>query len=864
MKSKQLNRKYKIKNNMPLIVPRASLFFWLFFGTIALQAQQTGKTFIKGVVVDAKIGNPVPFAVVVLDGTTEGTVTDSEGRFSFTTDKNNLILKASCLSYKSEIINLTKGFTIPLVIKLTATSISLDEIVIKADKVRYRNKNNPAVSLIEKVIANKAKNRSENLDFLQYEKYDKTQFALTNIEGLKESRLLGKFKFVFDNIDTTKQPGKEVLPLYIKETITDVFYRKLPKAGREIVKADKMVSFEGYLDNQGITRYLKYLYQDIDIYDNNILFLSNQFLSPVAASAPSFYRYFIIDTIQVNNIECVKMFFAPRNKTDMLFQGFMYITLDGNYAVKKIEMELNRQINLNWVKDAKIVQEFEHFPQQGWAISNDELSMDLGVTAKGLGIFGQRSVSYKKHQINIPIADSVFNVLVEEPELDSVKRSDEFWEQNRHAELSRSEKGIYTTIDSLKKVRAFMRTMDIFRIAIASFHDFGPFEIGPVITFYSYNPIEGSKLRLGGRTTPKFSKKINFEGYLAYGIKDKKFKYNLGANYSFTSKPYNEFPAKSLRINYQEDTKVPGQELYFVQEGNAMLSLKRGVDDKLFYNKTFKAEYLHEFKNHFSYSFGFDYTRQAPGGTLNFNTENYLSTVNSIPYLNTSEVSLNLRYAPHEQFYQGKLYRAPIASKYPVIQLKYTYGSKMLGSDYNYHNLRFSFYKRFYPTIIGYTTVMWEAGKTFGQVPYPLLEMHNANQTYLYQSTAYNLMNFLEFVSDQYTSINIDHCFNGFIFNKIPLLKKLSLREIITVKLLYGSLSKSNNPDFEPDLFKFPTDRDGNPTTFTLGKSPYTEVSVGVSNIFKFMRVDLVRRLTYLDHPNVSRTGIRIRFKFDL
>ncbi len=683
---------------MPLIVPRVAFLFlfWLFFGTVVLHAQQQGKTLIKGVVVDAKIGNPVAFAVVVIDGTTEGTVTDSDGRFSFTTDKNNLILKASCLSYKSEIINLTKGFTNPLTIKLTATSISLDEIVVKADKVRYRNKNNPAVSLIEKVIANKARNRSENLDFLQYEKYDKTQFALTNIEGLKESRLLGKFRFVFDNIDTTKQPGREVLPLYIKETIADVFYRKLPRADREIVKADKMVSFEGYLDNQGITRYLKYLYQDIDIYDNNILFLTNQFLSPVSASAPSFYRYFIIDTVEVSNIECVKMFFAPRNKTDMLFQGFMFITMDGNYAVKKIEMELNRQINLNWVKDAKIIQEFEHFPQQGWAISKDELAMDLGVTTKGLGIFGQRSVSYKKHRLNIPIADSVFKASVEETELDSVKRSDEFWEQNRHAELSRSEKGIYATIDSLKKVRAFMRTMDIFRIAIASFHDFGPFEIGPVITFYSYNPIEGSKLRLGGRTTPKFSKKINFEGYLAYGIKDKKFKYNVGANYSFTSKPYNEFPARSIRLNYQVDTKVPGQELYFVQEGNAMLSLKRGVDDKLFYNKTFKAEYLHEFKNHFSYSLGFDYTQQAPGGTLNFNTVNYLSNENSVPYLNTSEVSLNLRYAPFEQFYQGKLYRAPIASKYPVIQHKYTDGSKMPGSDYNNHNLTQRFYKRFY------------------------------------------------------------------------------------------------------------------------------------------------------------------------
>ena len=164
--------------------------------------------------------------------------------------------------------------------------------------------------------------------------------------------------------------------------------------------------------------------------------------------------------------------------------------------------------------------------------------------------------------------------------------------------------------------------------------------------------------------------------------------------------------------------------------------------------------------------------------------------------------------------------------------MKYAYGSKALGNDYNYNSIRFSAYKRFYPNVIGYTTVTFEAGKLFGKVPYPLLDIHNANQTYLYQSTAYNLMNFLEFVSDQYVSLNVDHCFNGFIFNKIPLFNRLGLREIVTFKVLYGGLSKSNNPDYQPDLLKFPTDSDGNPTTFALGKTPYAEVQCRWFRIF--------------------------------
>jgi len=495
---------------------------------------------------------------------------------------------------------------------------------------------------------------------------------------------------------------------------------------------------------------------------------------------------------------------------------------------------------------------FVYKEKQGWVLSYDELSLDLGITQNGLGVFGQRSVSYKNYIINKPLNATLLKPPVLEQVIDSTLKSDAYWEQNRHQQLTKSEKGIYTTMDSVKRVPQFKRAMDIMRILIASYHDFGPFEIGPVITFYSYNPIEGAKLRIGGRTTPKFSKKINFETYLAYGFIDKRAKYYFSTTYSFTKKTIYDFPVKSLKVSYQVDTKIPGQEFFFIQEANALLSIRRGIYDKLFYYKTFKAEFLNEFQNHFSYSAGYNYTRLSPGGTLDFNT------------INISEVNLNLRYAPHEQFYQGKIYRAPIASKYPVIQLKYTIGSKFLNNDYNYQSIRFSIYKRFYPSTLGYTEVTLEAGKIFGKVPYPLLTIHNANQSYLYQSASYNLMNFLEFVSDEYASLNVDHCFNGFIFNKIPLLKKLKLREVVSFKALYGSLDKSNNPDYQSDLFKFPTDNQGNPSTFALDKKPYLEVSVGISNIFKLFRVDLVKRLTYLDHPNVATTGIRIRYKIDL
>ncbi|HPT13092.1 MAG TPA: DUF5686 family protein, partial [Bacteroidales bacterium] len=184
--------------------------------------------------------------------------------------------------------------------------------------------------------------------------------------------------------------------------------------------------------------------------------------------------------------------------------------------------------------------------------------------------------------------------------------------------------------------------------------------------------------------------------------------------------------------------------------------------------------------------------------------------------------------------------------------------------DFNYQKLQANITKRYYISIVGYTDIGLEAGKVFGTVPYPLMFIHNANQTYSYQRYSYNMMNFLEFVSDQYVSLNVDHSFNGFFVNKVPLLKKMKLREVVTFKALYGGVTDSNNPDLHPDLYKYPTDENGVPLTYTLEKKPYIEASVGFSNIFRVFRVDLIRRITYLNNPNVSPLGVRVQFKFDI
>ncbi len=828
-------------------------------------SQVPAKTVVKGTVTDALTGAPIPFASVFLTGTTVGTLTDANGKYTIETNQKSQTVSFSYIGYRQESRGITPGISQTVDVRLSLVSISLDEVVVKAKKKEYRNKGNPAVELIEKVIRKKTENRPESFSYLEYNTYEKIQFAFSNItEHFKNSNAFSKFNFIFSNIDTTRRIGNDILPVFIKESLATHYFRKEPEASKEVIKAEKSINLDEYLNNKGASAYLNYLYQNINIYDNEILFLTNKFLSPIAETAPLFYRYYIIDTLPVTNIKCIRLFFEPRNKSDFLFHGNLYITLDSAYAVRKIDIGINKAINIDWVQDISITQDFESTGPSAWLLSKEEISIDFGIVKNTLGLYGQRTILYKDYMINEPISESVFRGPQQVEKTDPEADQKSYWDSHRYVPLTKSESQIYSTVDSLKKIPDFRRKMDVLMLLSVGFLPLGDIEIGPAGSFYSYNSVEGSRFRFGGRTTPEFSRKVTLDGYAAYGAKDRMFKYGAGITYSLTPRTIYQFPVRSLRLSLMKDTRIPGQELQFAQSDNFFLSFKRGVNDKLYLNKTIRAEYLDEFDNHFSYLLGYSFTRQYPVGNLFFTSDLTGSNPVETNFIDISEVYLNLRYAPNETFYQGKLYRTIFPNKYPIIQLKITGGSHLINNDYDYLRLQFSISRRYYLSILGYTDVTFEAGKIFGRVPYPLLYVHRANQTYAYQKNSYNLMNFLEFVSDRYVSLNIDHSFNGFIFNKIPVVKKLKLRELVTCKVLYGKLNNSNNPAYRTDLFQFPADAAGLPLTYTLDKGPYIEGSLGLSNIFRILRVDFIKRFTYLNNPNVSSFGIRLQFRLDI
>ncbi|MFY7898563.1 MAG: DUF5686 family protein [Chitinophagaceae bacterium] len=822
-------------------------------------------TAIRGIVKDAVTGKPIQFVNVFFSGTKIGTTTNEQGYFNLSINKNFSNLTISYVGYKTEVRRIVPQVSQEITVSLAQDNNTDVVVVSSRKKIKYTNKNNPAVELIRKVIANKDKNRPGRYDCVEYQKYEKVKVSFSNLaEKLSQAAPLKNYKFIFENLDTTSFDGKTLLPVYMEETLSKYYFKKKPEKSNSIILADKKVNFGEFIDTKGISSYLNRLYEDVDVYQNDINIFTQQVLSPIADLAPTFYMFFIKDTITVGNQKLVKLNFYPRNPEDLLFKGNIYITLDSNYAVQKVDLSMSKYSSINFIRNFRIDQNFEKASDERYFLSKSTMRAEFALT-KSKGFFGERSVSYKDFIINEPREDSLYNSKLEFAELNAdLPKSDSILQKYRHTPLTNVEAKVYTNVDSLQNMTSFKRTLDWITFLVAGYKRLTPyFEIGPANAFYSFNPVEGFKLRFGGRTTEALSKTLYFETYAAYGFKDKKVKYFGSAAYSFNKKSVYGFPLNYLKVSYQQDTKIPGQELQFVQEDNFLLSFKRGNNDKYLYNRFFKVNYVKEFPSRLSYNFGFKYWNQTPAGAIQ-----YTKIENGTPFdvrnLTISEFSAELRWAPKEQFYQGKIYRIPIINRYPIFTLRVAAGVKgVMQSEYNYQAVSFNFYKRFYLSQLGYADIVAESGVTFGQVPFPLLTIHRANQTFAYQLNSYNLMNFLEFVSDQFASVSIDYNFNGFFFNKIPLLKKLKWRERMSFKILYGGLRDENNPTKTNAVYQLPRYENGTPYTFSLGSQPYIEGSIGIGNIFKLIRIDVVRRFTYTNNPDVSTIGIRGRFKFD-
>lgn len=841
-------------------------------GTFLSHAQSF--TSASGIIKDSITGEPLPFVSVYFDGSTIGAMTDNNGTFTLQNNQGYTKLAAASLGYDTKFIDLKPGKkndNLELLLKPTAFEIS--EVVVKPKREKYTRKDNPAVELIKKVIAHKNDNRIEAKPEYQTEVYEKLSLSLDNFNpNLDKNKFLKKFKFIKNYLDTSEFNGKPILTVSVRENLSDFYYRKSPKAEKTIVRAKRMQGIDKTLDDGGgITSNLEEIFKSINIFDNNIPILLNRFVSPLSSTlATTYYHYYIMDTLDVGGDKCVDLAFVPANSESYGFTGRLYITLDGNYAVKKVLLNTPANINLNWVDKLRIEQEFKQMPDNTWVLDQENTFVNFYVVKGTQQLYAHQLRNYDNYNFNVQNADSVFGLLGALHVLpEATAQPDTFWTHNRPIPLKEKEDALKDLLGQLRKVPAFnaiIKTAEILitgYIPTANDKKVTKFDFGPMNTTFSANHLEGFRMRVGGMTTANLNPYWFASGYLAYGTNDRKIKYNLKLTHSFTKKEYHEGenPVNNLSFIQEYDVYTPGQDFLFTSKDNIFVAWKVGEPvTKMQYIRKSVLQYEKEWLNGLTWKSWIMNQNNEAAGTLQYIKRDESGNLYHIKDFTTSEIGTQLRFAPGERAYNGRSGKESVfnlSKDAPVFKLSHQLGIKgVLGGDYNYNHTEISAEKRIWLSSFGHIDAQVKAGKVWDKVPFPLLILPNTNQSITIQPEAFHMMNALEFVTDQYVSFNATYYLKGWILNRIPGIKWLRLREVLSFNMIYGGLTDKNNPTLTPGLFLLP---DG---TQPLGSTPYMECSVGLENIFKILRIDYYRRLTYLDHPDIKKGGIRIALRF--
>lgn len=831
-------------------------------------------TSASGIVKDSITGEPLPFVSVYFDGSTIGAMTDDNGTFTLQNNQGYTKLAAASLGYDTKFIDLKPGKKNDnLEVLLKPTAFEISEVVVKPKREKYTRKDNPAVELIKKVIAHKNDNRIEAKPEYQTEVYEKLSLSLDNFNpNLDKNKFLKKFKFIKNYLDTSEFNGKPILTVSVRENLSDFYYRKSPKAEKTIVRAKRMQGIDKTLDDGGgITSNLEEIFKSINIFDNNIPILLNRFVSPLSSTlATTYYHYYIMDTLDVGGDKCVDLAFVPANSESYGFTGRLYITLDGNYAVKKVLLNTPANINLNWVDKLRIEQEFKQMPDSTWVLDQENTFVNFYVVKGTQQLYAHQLRNYDNYNFNVQNADSVFGLLGALHVLpEATAQPDTFWTHNRPIPLKEKEDALKDLLGQLRKVPAFnaiIKTAEILitgYIPTANDKKVTKFDFGPMNTTFSANHLEGFRMRVGGMTTANLNPYWFASGYLAYGTNDRKIKYNLKLTHSFTKKEYHEGenPVNNLSFIQEYDMYTPGQDFLFTSKDNIFVAWKVGEPvTKMQYIRKSVLQYEKEWLNGLTWKSWIMNQNNEAAGTLQYIKRDESGNLYHIKDFTTSEIGTQLRFAPGERAYNGRSGKESVfnlSKDAPVFKLSHQLGIKgVLGGDYNYNHTEISAEKRIWLSSFGHIDAQIKAGKVWDKVPFPLLILPNTNQSITIQPEAFHMMNALEFVTDQYVSFNATYYLKGWILNRIPGIKWLRLREVLSFNMIYGGLTDKNNPTLTPGLFLLP---DG---TQPLGSTPYMECSVGLENIFKILRIDYYRRLTYLDHPDIKKGGIRIALRF--
>ena len=837
---------------------------------------------IHGVITDAATGDTLLYPSASYKGHHVAVSGNAMGEYSIARHEG-WQLTFSAVGYKSKTVKITSGTPSVLNVKLRPDTKQLNEIVVKSKRGRYSRKNNPAVELMKRVIAAKKHTDLQNHDYLQYTKYQKLTCAINDINtGDIDSGFISKRRWLLDQIETCPYNDKLILPISVNETVTQHIYRKNPRSEKQIIKGESATGINQLIQTGDILNVgMKDVFTDIDIYDDQIRLLQYPFTSPIGKDAISFYRFYIEDTVYVDRDLCYHLQFIPNNQQDFGFRGELFILADSSLHVKRCNLTIPKNSGVNFVENMQIKQEYSKLPNGEWALSVDDLFIELKISNLLSKVLVMRTTRLSDYAFD-ELPKQLFKGRTKERrEANAQMRDEAFWNKYRGVELTKSESTMDAFVHRIEQIKGFKYIIFGAKALIENYVETGDqnkpskVDIGPVNTMITKNFIDGFRTRVSAQTTANLNKHWFLSGYLAHGWHSKKTYYKGELTYSFNKKDYlpREFPKRTLTFTSTYDISSPSDKFIHTDKDNVFTAFKWATVDKMmFYNRQqLLFEYEHEWG--IKTSVGFKTEQNEAAGRLFFNKLNSGTTF-SFPdnivagdqlhngKIRTTELSFRLTLAPGRTYINTKQRRTPINLDAPELMIGHTIGLKnVLGGEYRYNYTEATLFKRFWMKSWGKIDAHIKAGAQWNRVPYPLLIMPAANLSYIVQDEAFNLINNMEFLNDRFASLDVGWDMNGKIFNRIPLLKKLKWREYFGVKCLWGQLTDKNNPLLpenagNANLMQFPEG-----CYVMEPKRPYVELIAGVHNIFKLLHIEFVHRCNYTYLPTCTRNSVRFMLR---
>ena len=834
---------------------------------------------IYGTITDAETGEGIPFASVLYKGHQVAVVSDIDGNYKIAR-KEGWNMTFSAVGYKSRIIPVTAKTKTQQNIKLTPDNQQLSEVTVKSKRGKYSRKDNPAVELMRRVVAAKQRTDLSVNDYYQYNKYEKITLSLNDLK--LEQLEQGPFKkhpWLVEQVETSNVTGKMILPISVDETVSQKVYRREPRSEKTIITGQTSKGVNDFFQTGDIVNtVVKDVFTDIDLYQDHIRLLQYPFISPISEEGIGFYRYYIEDTLAIErqsddaatviSDSCIHLHFLPNNQNDMGFRGDLYILKDSSLHVRRCEMTIPKQSNVNFVKNVKILQDYEQLANGQWVLTKDDMSTELELLSFLRSVNVTRTTRLKDYAFD-PIPKKLFKGLRNEvTEADAQMRDESFWNQYRQVELTKSESSMDKFIHRIENVKGMKYVIFGLKALIENSVETGTpnyVDLCPVNTILTRNYVDGWRSRLSAKTTANLSKHFFLSGYYGHGWGSKKNYYNVEFTYSLNPKKYlpHEFPRRTMTIQTTKDVCSPGDRFMDTDKDNFMVALKWAETNKMMLYNRQQITFDYETDWGLKFTLNGKIEENESCGAMTFQTldrpalTEFRKTGNG-DYLRTTEVTARLRYAPGETYINNKLRRRVINLDAPVFSVSHTMGfDGVLGGNYNYNYTEVGIFKRFWLSSWGKLDISAKGGIQWNQVPYPLLIQPAANQSYIIAPETFNLINTMEFLNDRFASVMVSWDLNGKIFNRLPLIKKLHWREYIGVRMLWGKLTDKNNPYLEQNrgnhrLMYFPEG-----CHVMDPHRPYAELVIGIHNIFKIWHVEYVRRLSYNDLPTSPKWGMR-------